>query len=56
MSPQTYARALRVLGQRALVHLIALMSNYTMTSVIFAAIDQQIAPDQAPLLPLPPFP
>ncbi len=53
VSAETYARALRVLGQRGLVHLIALMSNYTMTSVIFAAIDQQIAPDQMPLLPLP---
>ena len=50
---ETYARAMRVLGRRALVHMIALMSNYTMTSVIFAAIDQQIAPDQTPLLPLP---
>jgi hypothetical protein len=29
------------------------MSNYTMTSVIFAALDQQVAPDQVPLLPLP---
>lgn len=53
VSSDTYARALRVLGQRGLVHMIAVMSNYTMTSVIFAAIDQQIAPDQTPLLPLP---
>lgn len=53
VSPETYARALRVLGKRALVHMIALMSNYTMTSIIFAAIDQQVAPDQTPLLPLP---
>jgi 4-carboxymuconolactone decarboxylase len=53
VSPQTYARALRVLGQRGLVHMIALLSNYTMTAVIFAALDQQVAPDQTPLLPLP---
>ena len=53
VSAETYARARRVLGERGLVHLIALMSNYTMTAVIFAAINQQIAPDQTPLLPLP---
>ena len=53
VSAATYARALQALGERALVHMIALMSNYTMTSVIFAALDQQVAPDQVPLLPLP---
>jgi 4-carboxymuconolactone decarboxylase len=53
VSAETYARALRVLGQRTLVHVIALMSNYTMTAVIFAALDQQVAPDQVPTLPLP---
>lgn len=51
VSAQTYARAQRVLGRRGLTHMIALMSNYAMTSVIFAAIDLQLAPDQAPLLP-----
>ena len=53
VSAATYAQALKVLGQPRLVHMIALMSNYTMTSVIFAALDQQVAPDQVPLLPLP---
>jgi 4-carboxymuconolactone decarboxylase len=53
VSAATYAHALEVLGRRGLVHMIALMSNYTMTSVIFAALDQQVAPDQQPLLPLP---
>ena len=53
VSSATYAHARDVLGQRALVHLIALMSNYTMTATLFAALDQQVAPDQVPLLPLP---
>ena len=53
VSAATYAHALKLLGQRRLVHMIALMSNYTMTAVIFAALDQQVAPDQVPLLPLP---
>ena len=52
VSAETYAQALKVLGQKRLVHMVALMSNYTMTSVIFAALDQQVAPDQVPLLPL----
>ena len=53
VSAATYAHALQVLGQRGLVHMIALLSNYTMTAVIFAALDQQVAPDQVALLPLP---
>ena len=53
VSAATYAQALQVLGQQRLVHMVALMSNYTMTAVIFAALDQQVAPDQTPLLPLP---
>jgi 4-carboxymuconolactone decarboxylase len=53
VSSPVYAHALQVLGKRGLLHMIALMSNYTMTSVIFAALDQQVAPDQTPLLPLP---
>lgn len=53
VSAETYRAALETLGQKTLVHMIALMSNYTMTSVIFAALDQQVAPDQTPLLPLP---
>lgn len=53
VSAETYARALAALGKRPLVHMIALMSNYTMTAVIFGALDQQVAPDQVPLLPLP---
>ncbi len=53
VSAETYAHTLQVLGQRTLVHMVALMSNYTMTAVIFAALDQQVAPDQVPTLPLP---
>jgi len=52
VSPDTYAEALRALGQRGVVHMVALMSNYTMTSVIFHAIGQQLRPEQVPLLPI----
>ena len=50
---QTYDRALQALGQRGVVHMTALMSNYTMTAVIFHSIDQQLRPGQVPLLPIP---
>ena len=52
VSPETYAHALRVLGEKGIVHMVALMSNYTMTAVIFHAIDQQLRPEQVPLLPI----
>lgn len=53
VDPQTYDRALQALGQRGVVHMVALMSNYTMTAVIFHSIDQQLRPGQVPLLPIP---
>jgi hypothetical protein len=33
------------------VNLAALMGNYAMTAAILGAVDQQLRPDQAPLLP-----
>ena len=53
VSPGNYARAVRALGERGVVHMIALLSNYTMTAVIFNSIDQKLRPGQAPLLPIP---
>jgi 4-carboxymuconolactone decarboxylase len=50
---QTYDRAIQALGQRGVVHMIALMSNYTMTAVIFHSIDQKLRPGQVALLPIP---
>jgi 4-carboxymuconolactone decarboxylase len=52
VTPETYQRALSALGQKGVVHMIALMSNYTMTATIFHAIDQQLRPEQKPLLPM----
>lgn len=49
---ETYDRALRALGQKGVVHMVALFSNYTMTATIFHAIGQKLRPEQAPLLPL----
>jgi 4-carboxymuconolactone decarboxylase len=52
VSDETYRQALRALGQKGVVHMIALMSNYTMTATIFHAIGQRLSPEQAPLLPI----
>jgi len=52
VSDETYQQALRALGQKGVVHMIALMSNYTMTATIFHAIGQQLRPEQKPLLPI----
>ena len=48
----TYAEAVKVFGRRGLLDLVALMGNYAMTAVILSAFDQQLAPDQPPLLPM----
>lgn len=52
VSSATYARALNAFGQPTLVKLVMLMANYTMTSVILHAFDQQLRPDLTPLLPV----
>lgn len=52
VSQETYDRALRALGQKGVVHMVALFSNYTMTATIFHAIGQRLRPEQTPLLPL----
>ena len=47
---ETFARALELFGPRDVVNLTALMGNYAMTAVILDAVDQQLRPDQTPLL------
>jgi len=48
---ETFAQALAVFGARGLVDLAALMGNYAMTAALLGAVDQQLRPDQTPLLP-----
>ena len=48
----TFARSLRQFGHRALVDLVALMSNYAATAALLTVFDMQLDPDQAPPLPL----
>jgi 4-carboxymuconolactone decarboxylase len=48
---ETFARAVELFGTGGVVDLAALMGNYASTAVILNAVDQQLRPDQRPLLP-----
>ena len=48
---RTFARAVELFGRRGVLELAALMGNYAGTALILAAVDQQLHPEQAPLLP-----
>ncbi len=50
VDPETFAHALEVFGSRGLVNLAALMGNYAATAIMLNMVDQQLRPDQTPLL------
>jgi len=52
VSAQTYARALKAFGEQDLVDVIDLMAQRTADEVLLIAFDQQLFPDQEPLLPI----
>jgi len=47
---ETFAHALELFGPRGLLELAALMGNYAATAVMLNLVDQQLRPDQKPLL------
>ena len=47
----TYARALKIFGERDLVDLVTLMAQHANDAVLLAAFDQQLPPGQQPRLP-----
>ena len=51
VSSQTYQRANQLFGESVLLNLVALIGNYAMSAIALAVFDQQLRPDQAPLLP-----
>jgi 4-carboxymuconolactone decarboxylase len=51
LTSETFARALRHFGHRALVDLVALMGNYAGTAALLTAFDMQLDTDQPPLWP-----
>jgi 4-carboxymuconolactone decarboxylase len=53
VSPQTFAATVQAFGRQGVVDLSALMASYAMTAIMFNAVDQQLRPDQEPLLPIP---
>lgn len=53
LTSETYARAVKALGQSNLVDVAGLMSDYTRTSATLSAFNQQLPPGWRQLLPLP---
>jgi hypothetical protein len=51
VSPETYATALKVFGERDLVDVVALMAQRAADAVILSAFDQQLPAGMTPLLP-----
>jgi amidase len=53
LSPQTYAHALKLLGESNLVDIISLMAQYAATATRLTAFNQQMPPTMKQFLPLP---
>lgn len=53
VSSQTYARALKVFGERDLVDIVDLMAQHIGDGVLLTAFDQHLPAGQKPLLPIP---
>lgn len=53
VSSGTFAKALQLFGDEALVDLVSLMGNYASTGVFLDAFDQHLLPTEKPLLPMP---
>jgi len=53
VSPQTYARALKVFGERDLIDLVDLMAQHAADATLLTAFDQHLPVGQKPLLPIP---
>jgi 4-carboxymuconolactone decarboxylase len=49
---ETYARALKLLGERDLVDIVGLMAQHAADAVLLAAFDQHLPEGQKPLLPI----
>jgi 4-carboxymuconolactone decarboxylase len=53
VTAQTYARALKMFGERDLVDLVDLMAQHATDATLLAAFDQHLPVGQKPLLPIP---
>jgi 4-carboxymuconolactone decarboxylase len=53
VTPDTFARALKVCGERGLVNLVSLMGGYSGTAALLTAFDMQLPAGEKPPLPVP---
>jgi len=53
VSSETFARALKLLGDRQLVNIVCLMGDYSSTAILLNTFDQHVRPTDKPLLPIP---
>jgi 4-carboxymuconolactone decarboxylase len=53
VSSETYARAVKIFGERDLVDLVDVMAQHSREAAMLAAFDQHLPAGQKPLLPLP---
>ena len=53
VSPETFARALKIFGDRQLVNIVCLMGDYSSTAIMLSTFDQHVRPTDKPLLPIP---
>jgi len=53
VSSETFARALKLFGERNLVNIVCLMGDYVSTAVLLNTFDQHVKPSDKPLLPVP---
>ncbi|MBZ5610235.1 MAG: carboxymuconolactone decarboxylase family protein [Acidobacteriia bacterium] len=53
VTPDIFARALKLCGPRGLFNLVALMGAYSSTAALLTAFDMQLPPGEKPPLPLP---
>src|SRR6266567_7857515 len=53
LSSPTFAQGVKIFGNKGMVELVSLMTNYASTAFFLRAFDMQLHPDQKPLLPVP---
>lgn len=53
VSSETFARALKLFGERNLINIVCLMGDYVSTAVLLNTVDQRVKPADKPLLPIP---
>ena len=53
VSSETFARALKLLGDRQLINVVCLMGDYASTAILLNTVDQHVRPADKPLLPIP---